>query len=95
MKQSTYKLLTATASGTFALLAAIGCLASIFDNSPSLAILAALLTILLSFICRVDLHDRKIALIKEDWRRGHTPADPASYCYLVPPSGKGRDQSGI
>lgn len=94
MKLSTYKTLTSAAYGTISFLAAIGCAAFALSDCPNLAIGSGMIAIALLAWMRVELHDRRIALTKEDWRR-ESPADPNGYGYLVPPSGKGRDQSGI
>jgi len=72
MKQSTYKLLTALACGTFAVFAAIWLIAAVMCGNQLAAIALGLLSVFLVTACRIQLHDREVALRKEDWRREPT-----------------------
>jgi len=72
MKESQYRLLTAAASGVISLATAIWCIAAAITALPAVAIALGIITIFLIFMCRVQLHDRRVALNKEDWRREPT-----------------------
>lgn len=74
MKLSTHKLLTATASGMFAVCAGIWATAMILDNSV-LAIPLLLIAVFFSLVCRIQLHDRRHALTRENWRRQPVGSD--------------------
>jgi len=69
MKESQYRLLTATACGTFAFAFAVWTIAAMMCGNPVAAIALGLVSVFLVTACRIQLHDRSIALVKEDWRR--------------------------
>jgi len=69
MKQSSYKLLTAIACGVISFAFAVWCIAMAMSNHPVPAIALGLVSAFLATACRIQLHDRTIAIIKEDWRR--------------------------
>jgi hypothetical protein len=69
MKQHSYKLLTATACGS--LMTAFGSwsAAMIYDAHHTLGIVLAIPAIFLWFAMRIQIQDRKIALIRDNWSR--------------------------
>ena len=70
MKESTYKLLLAIANGVIAFAAAIWLLAALMIPNPLLAMFCALVFAFCVTCCRIQLHDRHVAKIKENCRRG-------------------------
>lgn len=67
MKQSTHLLLKSIAAGTSCACAGIWAIAMLQDNSV-FAIPLLILCLFLSLVFRVQLHDRRIARQREQWR---------------------------
>jgi hypothetical protein len=69
MKESKYRLLCAVACGMIAFAAAIWCLAAMMSGQPLAAMALGIIFAFCVTCCRIQLHDRHIAKIKENWRR--------------------------